>query len=79
MPGRLGVTLATLMEYLPRSNDPGCTAGFAHGLVTGVAPDIDSRRPHEAAAVCGQVGTRYQRYAAPTDSGMRLCASTTTA
>lgn len=57
-----GVTPATLMEYLPRGNDPGCTAGFAHGLVTAVAPDIDPRRPREAAAVCGRAGTRYQRY-----------------
>jgi hypothetical protein len=57
-----GVTLATLMEYLPRSNDPGCSAGFAHGLVTGVAPDVDPRRPMEATSACGEAGTRYQRY-----------------
>jgi hypothetical protein len=57
-----GVTLATLMDYLPRSNDPGCSAGFAHGLVTGVAPDIDPRTPRRAAAVCGDARTRYQRY-----------------
>jgi hypothetical protein len=57
-----GVTLARLMDYLPRSNDPGCTAGFAHGLVTGVAPDIDARRPAEAASACADAGTRYQRY-----------------
>jgi hypothetical protein len=57
-----GVRLATLMEYLPRTNDPGCSAGFAHGLVTGVAPDIDTREPSRAASVCGQAGTRYQRY-----------------
>jgi hypothetical protein len=60
--GRAGVSLSTLMEYLPRSNDPGCTAGFAHGLVTGVAPDIDAREPARAAAICGRAGTRYQRY-----------------
>jgi hypothetical protein len=53
-----GVTLATLMDVLPRSNDPGCSAGFAHGLVTGVAP----REPGEAAAVCAKATTRYQRY-----------------
>ena len=57
-----GVTLATLMEYLPADNDPGCPAGFAHGLVTGVAPDIDPRRPREAASVCAGAGTRFQRY-----------------
>jgi hypothetical protein len=57
-----GVTLATLMDYLPRGNDPGCTAGFAHGLVTAVAPDIDPTRPRAAAAVCASAGTRYRRY-----------------
>jgi hypothetical protein len=56
------VSLANLMDYLPADNDPGCTAGFAHGLVTGVAPDIDPRHPREAATVCAEAGTRYQRY-----------------
>ena len=56
------VTLATLMTYLPQSNEPGCTAGFAHGLVTGVAPQIDLSRPAQAAAVCDETDTRYQRY-----------------
>jgi hypothetical protein len=57
-----GATLADLQDYLPRSNDPGCSAGFAHGLVTGVAPAIDPRRPREAATVCADAGTRYRRY-----------------
>jgi hypothetical protein len=56
------VTMANLMDYLPQSNDPGCTAGFAHGLVTGVAPQIDVRKPRDAAAVCGDAETRFQRY-----------------
>jgi len=56
------LTVASLMDYLPRSNDPGCSAGFAHGLVTGVAPDIDPRRPRAAATVCANAGTRYRRY-----------------
>jgi hypothetical protein len=57
-----GVTLANLMDYLPQTNDPGCPAGFAHGLVTAVGPDIDVRNPRQAAEVCGEAGTRYQRY-----------------
>ena len=57
-----GLTLADLQDVLPRSNDPGCSAGFAHGLVTGVAPSIDVRRPREAAGVCADAGTRYRRY-----------------
>jgi hypothetical protein len=57
-----GLDLATLMDYLPQSNDPGCTAGFAHGMVTAIAPDIDPSRPGEAARVCGSAKTRYQNY-----------------
>jgi hypothetical protein len=57
-----GLTLATLMDALPQSNDAGCSAGFAHGLVTGVAPQIDLSDPAAAAAVCGETETRYQRY-----------------
>jgi hypothetical protein len=56
------VSLATLMDHLPRDNDPGCPAGFAHGLVTGVAPGIDPSRPTEAASACGKASTRFQRY-----------------
>ena len=56
------VELATLMDYLPRSNDPGCSAGFAHGLVSAVAPQIDPSQPRAATAVCTRAATRYQRY-----------------
>ena len=56
------VSLASLMDNLPQSNDPGCSAGFAHGLVTGVAPDIDPAKPGEAATACADAGTRFQRY-----------------
>ena len=57
-----GVELGTLMRYLPQSNDPGCTAGFAHGMVTAIAPDIDPTRAGEAARICGSARTRYQNY-----------------
>jgi hypothetical protein len=57
-----GVSLGSLMDYLPISNDPGCSAGFAHGLVTGVAGDIDPEQPTKAAAACEDAGTRWQRY-----------------
>ena len=56
------LTLGTLMDYLPQSDDPGCTAGFAHGMVTAVAPVIDPKRPGEAARVCDSARTRYQEY-----------------
>jgi hypothetical protein len=83
------VTLGSLMTYLPQSNEPGCTAGFAHGLVTGVAPQIDLSKPADAAAVCEDTETRYQRYSCvhgfghafmrlvreDLDEALRLCAA----
>ena len=59
---RYHVTLATMMDYLPRSNDPGCPAGFAHGLISGVAPQIDLANPRSSARVCSRSATRYERY-----------------
>jgi hypothetical protein len=57
-----GVEIGTLMEHLPEANDPGCTAGFAHGMVTAVAGEIDPERPGDAARVCGDARTRYLEY-----------------
>ena len=57
-----GVTLESLMTYLPQTNEPGCSAGFAHGLVTAVAPEIDLADPQASAAVCDEADTRYRRY-----------------
>ena len=57
-----GVTLENLMTYLPQTNEPGCSAGFAHGLVTGVAPQIDLGDPRASASVCDESDTRYRRY-----------------
>ena len=60
--GEHDVTLENLMSYLPQTNEPGCSAGFAHGLVTGVAPQIDLGDPAASAAVCEETDTRYRRY-----------------
>jgi hypothetical protein len=57
-----GVTLASLMDYLPQANDPGCSAGFAHGMVTSVAGEIDVANPRASAEVCAAAETRFQRY-----------------
>lgn len=57
-----GVTPATLMEHLPRSNDPGCSAGFAHGVVTAVAPRLGRESAGTAATACMRAETRYRRY-----------------
>ena len=57
-----GVTLENLLRYLPRSNDPGCSAGFAHGLLIALGPQIERLGPRGAARECAQAATRYERY-----------------
>lgn len=57
-----GVTLATLMDALPRSNDPGCAAGFAHGVITAIAPDVLRAGSAAVGKLCGAASTRFQRY-----------------
>ena len=56
------VSLARLQNYLPRTNDPGCSAGFAHGLITSLGTQILRVGPQGAAAACRHSATRYQRY-----------------
>jgi hypothetical protein len=60
--GERKITLAKLQDVLPHDEDPGCAAGFAHGIVTYVAPSIDVKNPKKAADVCNGQGTRYLRY-----------------
>ncbi len=54
------LTLATLQDYLPRSNDPGCSGGFAHGLITSLGKD--AAVGPQAAATCERLATRYREY-----------------
>lgn len=58
---RHGVTLGTLSRFVPRSNDPGCSAGFGMGLVMhfGTKLVID---PPSALATCTRLPTRFRRY-----------------
>ena len=59
---RTHLTLAKLMDNLPATNDPGCSAGYAHGLVTAVAPEIEKAGPTVANKLCAESESRYQRY-----------------
>jgi hypothetical protein len=56
------VTLTNLLHYLPKTNDPGCSAGFAHGMLITLGPQIQKLGPRGAAADCHRAATRYQRY-----------------
>src|SRR5215207_426823 len=51
------VTLANMKDFLPKDNDPGCSAGFAHGLITHLGPDIDIEHPEGSAAACHRTRT----------------------
>jgi len=56
------VTLGTLQRYLPRTNNPGCSAGFAHGLISALGRSISRLDPRSVAAACTRSPTRYQAY-----------------
>jgi hypothetical protein len=56
------VTLGTLQKYLPKSNDPGCSAGFGHGLIMALGPQILRVGPKGALRVCTTLPTRMRQY-----------------
>ena len=58
--GRIG--FAGLQDLLPRSNDAGCSAGFAHGLISSLGRDLLDQGPQGALAACRAAATRYRRY-----------------
>lgn len=58
---RNGVTLATLQRYVPRSNDPGCSAGFGMGLVMHFGTKLVVE-PASALGSCTRLPTRFGRY-----------------
>src|SRR5262249_3434858 len=55
------VALAGLQWVLPRSNDPGCSAGFAHGMLTALGPQVLRFGPHGALRACLAARTRYEQ------------------
>ncbi|MDX6486638.1 MAG: hypothetical protein QOF43_1791 [Gaiellaceae bacterium] len=56
------VTLATLQQYLPTSNDPGCSAGFGMGMVIALGPEITHGGAKGAYAICNEAATRFRQY-----------------
>ena len=59
---RHGVTLANLQKYLPRSNDPGCSAGFGMGIVLTLGPQVGRLGPDGAIKLCMRAPTRFRSY-----------------
>jgi hypothetical protein len=56
------LTIDRLLDYLPRTNNANCSAGFGHGLLIHLAPQIGALSPDEAATACDRAATRYQKY-----------------
>jgi hypothetical protein len=56
------VTLATLQKYLPRSGDPGCSAGFGHGMIMELGPQIMQAGRQGALKTCKRLPTRIEQY-----------------
>jgi len=56
------LTLSSLQRYVPRSNNPNCSAGFGMGLVMYLGPQILRSGGASAAHACAQLPTRYREY-----------------
>jgi hypothetical protein len=56
------LTLDRLQSVVPRSNDPGCSAGFGMGLVMALGPQIISTGGKSALKTCDGLPTRMRRF-----------------
>jgi len=56
------LTLERLQSVVPRSNDPGCSAGFGMGMVMALGPEIISTGGKGAARTCSELPTRYRQF-----------------
>jgi len=56
------LTLDGLQKVVPRSNDPGCSAGFGMGLVMYLGPQIISTGGKSAVRTCAGLPTRYRSF-----------------
>jgi hypothetical protein len=56
------LTLEGLQRVVPRSNDPGCSAGFGMGLVMALGPEIISGGGKTAVKTCAALPTRMRSF-----------------
>jgi hypothetical protein len=56
------LTIEQLQNVEPRSNDPGCSAGFGMGLVMYLGPQIIASGGKSALPSCVRLPTQYRRY-----------------
>ena len=62
------LTLENLYRYVPRSNDPGCSAGFGMGMAMYLGPQLVAR-PQSVLQTCNRLPTRFRRYTCVHGSG----------
>ena len=65
------VTLETLYRYVPKSNDPGCSAGFGMGLVMHLGTKL-VLEPKKVLPVCTELPTWFREYTCVHGSGHAL-------
>ncbi len=58
---RHDVTLETMFRYVPKSNDPGCSAGFGMGMVMHLGKEL-ILEPRSVIPSCKQLPTRFREY-----------------
>jgi hypothetical protein len=56
------LTLDGLQNVVPKSNDPGCSAGFGMGLVMGLGPQIIKTGGRSALGTCDALPTRMRQF-----------------
>ena len=65
---RHDLTIETLYTYVPRSNDPGCSAGFGMGLSMYLGPELIAE-PRSLLKTCSRLPTRFREYTCVHGSG----------
>ena len=65
---RHNVTLETLFRYVPKSNDPGCSAGFGMGMVMHLGTKL-VLEPKGVLPICTKLPTRFREYTCVHGSG----------
>jgi hypothetical protein len=65
---RHGITLETLYRNVPRSNDPGCSAGFGMGMVMYLGTELVIA-PRKTIPICKEMPTRFREYTCVHGSG----------
>ena len=56
-----GLTIEDLQLYVPRSNDPGCSAGFGMGMAMYLGPELVTD-PRRVLKTCSAQATRFREY-----------------